>query len=456
MNVEEVIRELGTPRTVYVDSSDQLAQDVAKAADKIDQDLLDKERYVPDRKKMTPLPAREVPGSFTITPWQLLHGLGRATVLSGQGASRGLAEHWGCLKYCQALGGHPNDDRALALSKEGHAPAPRYKAVQSEELGIAFAIALATRVLQRRFPQHTFTVIDADIALNAGWVLGGRGRGRRDRDVAQLRPDYFIEARPQRGPSKVVVLECKGTHGAVSYACHQLGKAASQLESVRLQGRGRLPGLAIATELNAGLGIKLHVLDPDGDGTLDVPDDDAQSVNQAVPDRNIPPHFQVVDVEDGVERHRNISGFRIPEADRAWFRNLLARTTAAGLMAFAGARTAAAPYLTKRQGRDRYKDHVFAGTGSVQDAKHVVGGTLFLGTDQVFRIGGKRVEAFSGVAEPLFGRLVDGDVASYRSQAFDVFAQWREDAATTEHGWNGPVSIDPDGSIMALRKLPPR
>lgn len=51
------------------------------------------------------VPAVEVGQSVTVTPWEVLHALGRATVLSRQGAGRGLAEHWGCLKYCQALEG---------------------------------------------------------------------------------------------------------------------------------------------------------------------------------------------------------------------------------------------------------------------------------------------------------------------------------------------------------------
>ncbi|MGW3230685.1 hypothetical protein [Kitasatospora sp. NPDC001095] len=35
----------------------------------------------------------------------MLHTLGRATALARRGAGRGLAEHWGCLKYSQALEG---------------------------------------------------------------------------------------------------------------------------------------------------------------------------------------------------------------------------------------------------------------------------------------------------------------------------------------------------------------
>jgi len=141
----------------------------------------------------------------------------------------------------------------MALSAEGLRPVYHHRTVQSEALGIGFALAAATRILALRRPDHTFTVIDADIALQAGWALGGRDLVSRE-DV-KLRPDYFIEARPPWGPSKVIALECKGTHWDVRYARQQLAKASSQVDAVHLAGRGALPSLAIATELRAKTGI---------------------------------------------------------------------------------------------------------------------------------------------------------------------------------------------------------
>ena len=453
MEVRAVLNELMTPRVVYVNSSAVLAEAVAKAAGKLDEQLSKKGVDLPRRKSMQPFPRREVPEGIEITPWEVLHRLGRATVLTGKGASRGLAEHWGCLKYCQALCGHASGRGAMALSAEALGQVHHHKTVQPEELGIGFALAAAMRILARRLPGHALTVIDAHIALQAGWALGGRDVVNRD-DI-KLRPDYFIEARPEHGPSTVIVLECKGTHGDYRYACHQLAKASSQVDAVHLAGRGALPSIAVAAQLTAKAGITLHALDPDGDGTLELASDDPdRALNTAARELNIVPHFDVpIEDEGGRVQTRQISGFRIPADQNDWFRKILARTTAAGLMAFCGERNGPAPYLTKRQGAQRFTERVLAGTGSVRDVSYDLRGIRFVGTDQVFRIGGVRVEAFSGVAEPLFDRLANGDVASYRRQSPEVFERWTSRSSRGGQAWDGPVSVDPDGSIMALRLL---
>lgn len=455
MAIRDILDELMTPRTVYLNSSPDLAKRVVSEADKRDKKLLDSGQDVPRRKLFQPLAQSEFLRSIEVTPWEVLHRLGRATVLSGQGAARGLAEHWGCLKYCQALGGHENGKGAMALSAEGLRPVYHHKTTQSEELGIGFALAAATRILALRYPGHTFSIIDADIALQAGWALGGRDLVSRE-DV-KLRPDYFIEARPERGSSKVVVLECKGTHGDARYAYTQLAKASSQVDAVHLAGRDTLPSLAVGTQLRAKAGITLHVLDPDGDGILDAVEDEAvEPLNTPAEELNIVPHFDVpVEDADGNRQFRTISGFRIGPNQQAWFRKVLARTTAAGLMAFCGDRNGAAPFLTKRQGANRFTEYVFAGTGSIRDVDHRIRGISFVGTDQVFRLNGRRLEAFSGIAEPLFDRLRMGDVSSYRRQASEVFSAWSGWREGTEaQGWDGPTSVDLDGSIMALRQLP--
>lgn len=103
-----------------------------------------------------------------------------------------------------------------------------------------------------------------------------------------------------------------------------------------------------------------------------------------------------------------------------------------------GDREGTAPFLTKRHGARRFTEYVFAGTGSVRDVTNEIRGIPFVGTDQVFRLGGVRLEAFSGLAEPLFDRLKNGDVASYRQQTHDVFAAWAEGHGTADHGWDGP------------------
>lgn len=52
----------------------------------------------------------------------------------------------------------------------------------------------------------------------------------------------------------------------------------------------------------------------------------------------------------------------------------------------------------------------FAATSSVDDADIEVDDTGFVGTDHVFRMGSARIEAFSGMAEDLYGLLKDRGV----------------------------------------------
>ncbi|WP_328420381.1 hypothetical protein [Streptomyces sp. NBC_00443] len=67
-----------------------------------------------------------------------------------------------------------------------------------------------------------------------------------------------------------------------------------------------------------------------------------------------------------------------------WFRHVLARTSAAGLTAFAGDGNSTAPYLTTRQGSRRFSAGMaHAATDSVQDAAY----TLLGLQRSAFRIG---------------------------------------------------------------------
>ncbi|WP_316739068.1 hypothetical protein [Streptomyces sp. MK7] len=125
-----VLENLMKPWNVQVDSTANLAGAVADAAAKDDKERQEDGREPLRRKpELRRLPAAEANPSVTLTPWEVLHALGRATVLSRQGAGRGLAEHWGCLKYCQALEG--STGKYMVLSAEGLNPRRHYKTVQS-------------------------------------------------------------------------------------------------------------------------------------------------------------------------------------------------------------------------------------------------------------------------------------------------------------------------------------
>ncbi len=443
-----VLENLVKPWHVQVASTSALAGAVADAAAKDDKERLEDGREPVRRKpELRRVPAVEVGQSVTVTPWEVLHALGRATVLSRQGAGRGLAEHWGCLKYCQALEGSAG--KYMKLSEEGLNPRRHYKTVQSGELGIGFALAVAERIVRKRYPGHSVSVVDADIALQAGWVLVGKDVRRRD--WVRQRPDFFLEAWNPGEPSKVVPLACKGMHGKTPYVYTQLASASAQVEAVHVGPWNETPVLVTSTELLGQGGITVHVLQTHGDGALVfAPDDPAADADQALDDLNIYPDVRVPDPEGGEDQRA--SGFQVQPDQYAWFRRALARAGAAGLTGFTGGGELTAQYLTKRQGRRHFEGFTHAGTGIVQDVEIEIGGVTFVGTDYVFRLNGTRVEAFSGLAENLFHHLRDGRVEQYRREAHALRSSWR--SARFEDDWDGPVSLREDGSIMVMSPLP--
>ena len=106
-------------------------------------------------------------------------------------------------------------------------------------------------------------------------------------------------------------------------------------------------------------------------------------------------------------------------------------------MAFTGGGEPTAQYLTARQGERHYEGFTHAGTGIVQDIDPQIRGIRFIGTDHVFRLNGKRVEAFSGLAADLFKYLRDGDVERYRREAHALRATWL--SARGKDDYDGPV-----------------
>lgn len=188
-NVREVLEQLAQPSNVAVHSSDKLLGEVETVAAKDDEDREQNQLDALRRKPgLRPVPSREI-GSVQLTPWDVLHTLGRATALARRGAGRGLAEHWGCLKYSQALEGALGT--FMALSAEGRDTADYYKALQSDELGVGFALAVAKHVLARRYPDHSVSIVPADAALRAGFAVTGRDKGVSA--GYRYRPQYFAE-----------------------------------------------------------------------------------------------------------------------------------------------------------------------------------------------------------------------------------------------------------------------
>lgn len=81
----------------------------------------------------------------------------------------------------------------------------------------------------------------------------------------------------------------------------------------------------------------------------------------------------------------------------------------------------------------------------------MIGSTVHVGTDQVFRLNRIRVEAFSGIAEELYDLLVQGQVEAYRNRAYELRDAY---PTSTTAPLRGPVSFGDDGAVTALHVLP--
>ncbi|GAB2729552.1 hypothetical protein GCM10010442_58860 [Kitasatospora kifunensis] len=411
----------------------------------------------PPRRKagLGPLPHSDR-GDLAATPWELLGVLARATTLARQGRGRGLAEQWQALKYCEALA--PDAHGRLALTEEGLSPEQSYRAMQARELGRAFGLAVAERAVRNRFPDCLLSTVDAEAVLLAGFARSGP----RPTLGARPRPDYFIEAWQPGEPSRVFAVTVNGNHQVATKrtstadrsAFGQLARGAERAEHFHLVEWNATPCLLMSTELLAREGITINALQADGAGLLPTrPATGPKSADAVLSKRN-PPYANSVKVPSAEGRAARIQdGFFIPPAHAAWFGQVLARVGAASQLAFAGAGPEIAQYLTDDQGQKHYKQRTFAGSSSVHDARHEFDSVTFVGTDQVFRLGGIRVEAFSGMKKDLYEHLVEGEIEAYRRRAY---AQ-RDDipSGTTAPKW-GPVSFGDDGTVIALRILPMR
>jgi hypothetical protein len=440
----EVLRDLAQPSNVALHSNSELAGDVSAAAADDDKQRKGKDLDPLRRKpELQPIPAKDLNRVVQLTPWEVLHTLGRSIALARRGAGRGLAEHWGCLKYNQALTG--NSDAFMALSLEGRETADYYKALQSGELGTGFALALTTRLLNKRYPDHFVSIVPADTALRAGWALTSRDSGPKS--GYRYRPQFFAEVWRPDEPSRVFPIACKGNHSGLSASHTQLASASAHVEAVHIGAWDETPCLVFSTELPLDGPLTVHTLEAGGKGGwLDTP---GRVLDHALEDENVYPGIQPP--AQGDKPMEPEPGYHVSPDRYAWFQHALARTTAAGLTAFAGDGRATAPYLTKRQGQRHFTGLTHAATDSVQDARHRFLGIDFVGTDHVFRLNRKRVETFSGVAEDLFRHLEEGRVEQYRREIYARRSTWPRD--TWAPRWNGPVSIHPDGSVLAMRLL---
>ncbi|MFK8905441.1 hypothetical protein [Streptomyces sp. YS-3] len=475
MSTEDVLQNLQRQVTVPVHSTRELVGKVEEAAG-------DKERerhetfqkrqeegktkpgdtYEPLRRKpgLRPLPSHELGLTVRLTFWDILHHLGRGLALSQRGASRGLAEHWGSLKYCQAL--VADAETYLRLSDEGERIAMYYKALQSEELGQAFALAVSEQILTRRYPDHSVSIVRADTALRAGWTLTSRDKAKTKTVGYHYRPQFFAEVWKPGESSRVFPIACKGNHSDRQKAYEQLASAAVHADGVHIGAWNETPALVFSTQIPLNDPLTVHALHADGPGGwLHIPDG-TPAANFSLPLKDKNPNVGILKPGEGNDPDTVEPGCQVgpnPEYYE-WFQSALARVGAAGLTSFAGDGESTAALLNTRQGSDFFQGFTNAASGSVQDARYTLLGETYEGTDHVFRLNGERVQAFSGVAKDILNVLVtrsedkrQADVTAYRQRVHN----WKSKRHGTfwDHKWGGVVSISQDGTVLAMRQIPP-
>lgn len=481
MDLSAITSAFGREATLLVNSSPELARTVHKKACKA-AETNDAYSY---RKRPTAMPYAHCTRT---SPAQVLHELGVATTFFTHPPFAEIARHWAQVRYCATL--ERNRHAQLALSRHADEVVYHHKVAQSEQLGIGLALVVAKEALRRKYDGWEFSAVDAEVALRAGFVEGlgsVRQVGR-----AKKRPDYFLVGHRTDGGagSKLVVLECKGTHSTSGYETTQLATACVQVQTVEI-GESSPPGLMVASVLSRA-GIVSHLLDPDGDDDLwSGTDEEADELLAETPqDAELPLSSPTAAQRE--DRRRELEDprpgelfsidqdvaaeepdgeaaedldpgapqiFRIPPERRRWFFGVLARTAAATALLFAGDGEHADRYATPRQRQSPPPDPAPTDDLSAYQAGPVstatstftlAGGLDFTGTRyQAPLPGGRVLEIHRGIERELHGLLTAGQVGRYLRTAAGVHSRWLRRQVGS--GPDGVVSVGRDGTALLLR-----
>jgi hypothetical protein len=207
-------------------------------------------------------------GGVMVRPIDAMQRLTRVTALTVSDDIYAFYSHWGWLRY---LGAFDWDGSPPTLALENAAVANVHAnqlRVLSEELGVGFGVLLAEEWCRAIGARGTIRTTDVDKALRrpSGMNLAKAPGARRQ-------PDYLMQFASAADPNaqESVLLETKGT-ATSSYAVAQLAHATTQLALLLLNGRS-LQGVAIST-VSSGRRLEYRAVDPDGDSTPWVPQED--------------------------------------------------------------------------------------------------------------------------------------------------------------------------------------
>lgn len=470
MEIDSLVKSLSYPSLLALNSSAQLVDDVRQYATT---HAKKREAYW-HHKTLTPVDVGT--GGMRTTPAHVLHELGVATTLLTASPLSQVARHWAAVRYCATL---TKNGGRLALTPDANEVVYHHKVTQSEQLGIGLALVVAKNLLRRQYRGWTFHAVDAEVALKAGFVDGGGAVESVSR--TKMRPDYILlghHATKTHRRMKIVILECKGTHGPPSFIHGQLARAAVQVKALAVGGH-HPPSLMVASHLTQA-GITAYVLDPPGDDELwsgddeeldgllsTSPEDQFWRSRTAIPDeteaRQAPtvvpaPTDETIAEPDLAEELPPGAPqvFDIPEQQRPWFTQILTRAVAATALLFAGNSEAASGYATPRQrGTDdaALQPALFnldpAWATSSAATFELPNGLSAEGTRHRAPLGrGRVLEVFRGVESRLYRELADGRVGAYLRDAPIFFGRR---AALPADG--SVYSFGRDGTVLVVRVL---
>ncbi len=469
MDIGWVLRSLNRPARLPVSSTASLAAEVYTRAKEAKAET----SSIVYLKAPSPV---EVDPILHTRPADILRELSVATTFLTDSPFVPVARHWAHVRYCATL---DSPCGQLRLSKNAaEAVVHHHKVAQSEQLGIGLALVVARAVLAKKYPRWHFDAVDADVALKAGFI-DDVSDDVRNEPGTKKRPDYFLIGRHRadgRAGLRVVVLECKGTHGPPGDVIKQLGDACLQVGTVAV-GNHPLYGLMIASRLTERR-IESFALDPPGDVELWSGEDEAYAqllteppaqeqwarnethpvttLTQQSPQPGPGETRGTGTVPEVLEEPAQVPPppYNIPEDRKRWLAQVLSRTTAASVLMFAGDRSAAAGYGTLRQ------------IGQPDDAlpfplewadtigrkiRMPGGGPVLEGTTYSMPIAdGRRLEVFRGVERRLHRRLADGDLRGYLNNASRLRRWW---TARRRPPPGDVFSVGEDGTAMIIRLL---
>ncbi|WP_327035633.1 hypothetical protein [Micromonospora ureilytica] len=470
MEIDSLVKSLSYPSLLALNSSPELVDDVLRYATT---HAKTREAYW-HHKTLTPVDVGS--GGIRTTPAQVLHELGVATTLLTASPLSQVARHWAAVRYCATL---TKNGGRLALTPDANEVVYHHKVTQSEQLGIGLALVVAKRLLRKQYRGWTFHAVDAEVALKAGFVDGGGAVQPVSR--TKMRPDYILlghHATRRHRRMKIVILECKGTHGPPSFIHGQLARAAVQVEALSVGG-SHPPSLMVASHLTQA-GITAYVLDPPGDDELwsgddeeldgllsTTPDDQFWRPRIATPqepEARQAPH-DVPSPADEIATELDLAEefppgapqvFDIPEQQRGWFTQILTRAVAATALLFAGNSAAASGYATPRQ-RGTEDPASQPGLFNLDPAWATSSAATFALPDGLSAEGtrhraplgqGRVLEVFRGVESRLYRELAEGQVSAYLRDAPIFFGRR---AASPADG--SLYSFGQDGTVLVVRVL---